>query len=77
MTVAGLIRYDLLRDAITANPGTRWHTATVMGLFRADGTPLTRKAARDLLTRLEAGGHLARVERVGMRYWVARDEVAA
>lgn len=78
MTDAGTTRYDLLRDAIHANPGEQWHTATVMSLFRADGTPLTRKAARDLLARLEADGVLSRVERIGMRYWLARrDEVAA
>ena len=78
MTDAGTIRYDLLRDAITANPGAQWHTETVMSLFRADHTPLTRKAARNLLAALETAGHLARVERTGMRYWLARrDEVAA
>lgn len=71
MTDAGTIRYDLLRDAARANPGVQLNTKFVLDLFRAFGVPMTTDSANKLRLRLEADGVLTRVERPGLRYWIA------
>lgn len=63
-------RAEFLRDAIAANPGQQWTTASVMGLMRADGVLINRAAARSLLADLTAAGVLARVDRLGRTHYV-------
>lgn len=71
MTDAGAARYDLLRDAVHANPGEQFTTAFVLDLFRSFGVPMTTRAANELRLRLEADGVLTRFERPGLRCWIA------